>query len=46
MKRALICLLTLLAVAMPRLARAQYGYNDDNGPPPYNDVEDGQTLRV
>jgi hypothetical protein len=46
MKRALICLLTLLAVAMPRLARAQYGYNDDNGPPPYNDVEDGQTLRI
>jgi hypothetical protein len=46
MKRAAICLLTLLALAMPRLARAQDWYNQDNGPPPYNDVEDGQMLRI
>jgi hypothetical protein len=46
MKRAAICLLTLLALAMPRLARAQDLYSDDNDPPPYNDVEDGQTLRI
>lgn len=46
MKRAAICLLTLLALVMPRLARAQDLYPDDNGPPPYNDVEDGQLLRL
>ena len=46
MKRAIICLLTLLALAMPRLARAQYSIDDDYGPPPYNDVEDGQLLRI
>lgn len=46
MKRAVICLLTLLALAMPRLARAQYSLDNDYGPPPYNDVEDGQALRI
>ncbi len=46
MQRAAICLLTLLAMAMPRLARAQDFYAYDDGPPPYNDVEDGQLLRI
>jgi hypothetical protein len=46
MKRAAICLLTLLAIATPRLARAQDWYDPDEGPPPYNDVEDGQALRI
>ncbi len=46
MKRAAICLLTLLALAMPRLARAQDWYDPDEGPPPYQDVEDGQMLRI
>ncbi len=47
MKRIAICLLALLALTLPRLAHAQYGEVDDEyGPPPYNDVEDGQALRV
>jgi len=37
----------LLALTLPRLAHAQYGEIDDEyGPPPYNDVEDGQLLRI
>lgn len=46
MKRAAICLVTLLALTLPRLAHAQYTIDDDYGSPPYNDVEDGQALRV
>jgi hypothetical protein len=46
MKRAAICLLALLALTLPRLAHAQYTIEDDYGPPPYNDVEDGQALRI
>jgi hypothetical protein len=46
MKRAKICFLTLLALTLPRLANAQYAMNDEYGPPPYNDVEDGQALRI
>lgn len=46
MKRATICLITLLALTLPRLAHAQYTIDDEYGPPPYNDVEDGQALRV
>jgi hypothetical protein len=46
MNRATICLLTLLALAMPRLASAQSSLDSDNGPPPYNDVDDGQILRI
>lgn len=46
MKRAAICLLTLLAIATPQLSRAQDWYDPDEGPPPYNDVEDGQMLRI
>jgi hypothetical protein len=46
MKRALICLVTLVALTLPRLADAQFTSDDDNGPPPYNDVEDGQALRI
>lgn len=46
MKRAAICFLTLLALTLPRLAHAQYTIDDEYGPPPYNDVEDGQALRV
>jgi hypothetical protein len=46
MKRAAICLITLLALTLPRLAHAQFTIDDDNGPPPYNDVEDGQLLRI
>jgi hypothetical protein len=46
MKRAAICLIMLLALTLPRLAHAQYTLEDENGPPPYNDVEDGQLLRV
>jgi hypothetical protein len=45
MKRAAICLLTLLALTLPHLAHAQ-DIDDQYGPPPYNDVEDGQALRV
>lgn len=33
MKRAAICLLTLLALTLPRLAHAQYAIDDDNHPP-------------
>jgi len=48
MKRYAIVLLTLLALTSPRLARAQYADVDtaDYGAPPYNDVEDGQALRI
>lgn len=46
MKRALICVVTLLALTLPRLALAQFMSDDESGPPPYNDVEDGQALRV
>ncbi len=48
MKRALICLVALLALSVPRLARAQYQYDVDTdyGPPPYNDVENGQALQL
>jgi hypothetical protein len=46
MKRAAICLLALLALTVPRLAHAQYTIDDNYGPPPYNDVEDGQALRI
>jgi hypothetical protein len=56
MKRALISLLALLALAMPQAARAQsrtYNYNDysnslddELGPPPYNDVDNGQLLQL
>jgi hypothetical protein len=45
MKRAAICLLTLLALTLPHLSHAQ-DFDDESGPPPYNDVEDGQALRV
>jgi hypothetical protein len=45
MKRAAICLLTLLALSLPRFVRAQ-GTDEYNGPPPYNDVDDGQMLKV
>jgi hypothetical protein len=45
MKRAAICLLTLLALTLPHLAHAQ-DFDEEYGPPPYNDVEDGQALRV
>ena len=45
MKRAAICLLMLLALTLPRLAHAQ-DFDDEYGPPPYNDVDDGQMLRV
>jgi len=46
MKWALICLTTLLA--LPRLVNAQVPYDVDNdyGPPPYNDVENGQALQL
>ena len=48
MKRTVICLLALLALTLPRLAhaQAQYSLDDDYGPPPYNDVDDGQALRI
>lgn len=50
MKRASIYLLALLAMAVPRLAHAQYSQSnniiDDEAPQPYNDVEDGQALRI
>ena len=46
MKRTAIALLTLLALTLPRLAHAQFTTDEDNGPPPYNDVEDGQALRL
>jgi hypothetical protein len=45
MKRVAICLLTLLALTLPLLAHAQ-NLDDEYGPPPYNDVEDGQMLRI
>jgi hypothetical protein len=35
----------LLALTLPRLAHAQ-DFDDEYGPPPYNDVDDGQMLRV
>jgi hypothetical protein len=47
MKRVLICLLALLALTLPRLADAQYAdLENDYGPPPYNDVENGQALQL
>ncbi len=52
MSRGAILLLTFLALTVPCLAHAQseysfeYGYDDEYGPPPYNDVEDGQALRI
>jgi len=45
MKRAAICLLALLALSLPHLSHAQ-DFDDEYGPPPYNDVEDGQVLRL
>lgn len=38
----------LLTLTVPRLAHAQaaYSFDDEYGPPPYNDVEDGQALRI
>jgi hypothetical protein len=45
MKRAAICLLTLLALILPHLSHAE-DFDDEYGPPPYNDVEDGQVLRL
>jgi hypothetical protein len=46
MKRATILLMTLLALTLPRFAHAQFTLDNDSGPPPYNDVEDGQALRL
>jgi hypothetical protein len=46
MRRATIFLLTLSALILPRLGRAQESFDDNYGPPPYNDVDDGQALRV
>jgi hypothetical protein len=52
MSRGAIILLALLALTVPRLAYAQsmssydYDYNEEYGPPPYDDVEDGQALRI
>ena len=44
--RSTLLILTVLVLAMPRLASAQNSLDDDNGPPPYNDVDDGQLLRI
>lgn len=57
MKRIVIGLATLAVLAVPMLSRAQdltdIDYQDtgeveyfDEGPPPYNDVEDGQLLKI
>ena len=48
MKRIAISLLALLALTLPSLAHAQNSMRDSSeyGPPPYNDVEDGQLLRI
>jgi hypothetical protein len=48
MKRISISLLALLALTMPSLAHAQSSIRDRSefGPPPYNDVDDGQLLRL
>ena len=48
MRRSAIILLTVLALGLPRFAQAQAAnpIDDDYGPPPYNDVEDGQALRI
>ena len=48
MSRGAIFFLTLLALSLPRLAHAQadYSFDEEYGPPPYNDVEDGQALRI
>src|ERR1700722_9049101 len=47
MKRVLSCLLAMLALTLPRLAQAQqYDVDDNYGPPPYNDVDNGQALQL
>jgi len=46
MKRSAIGFLALLALTLPRLAQAQFTVDNEYGPPPYNDVEDGQALRI
>ncbi len=48
MKRIAISLVALLALTLPSLAHAQNSMRDSSeyGPPPYNDVEDGQLLRL
>jgi len=43
---AILLFLGLLALILPRVVHAQYSSDDEYGPPPYNDVEDGQALRI
>lgn len=48
MKRAVMALAAMVLLSLPALAHAQYYGDDDTrwGPPPYNDVDDGQLLRL
>jgi hypothetical protein len=49
MKRLLIGLAVVMTLGLPRLSYAQNGdmeYDAEGPPPPYNDVEDGQLLKL
>ena len=46
MKRVLIGLVALVLAGWPVLSHAQSDYEDEQVPSQYNDVEDGQTLKV
>jgi hypothetical protein len=46
MKRIRICLLALLLLSWPRVSQAQYRDEDQQNPTQYNDVEDGQLLKL
>jgi len=43
----MLCMILVLAIAMPAMAFAQQGpYNDKQNPGEYTDTEDGQLLKV
>jgi hypothetical protein len=48
MKRALMALAAMVLLSLPALAHAQFYGDDDTewGPPPYNDVDNGQLLQI